>query len=771
MNFKDHFVLLEKIYGNIGWVYHRTGKYGQDITTSDIFSTGIKPSKNLAAMYGSGLYTTYDLEDQLKPKMAENYGPVILKGKIDLNNFVILDKDVYEKTNSKVPFERYIKSLKYIDYNELINTQFTSDIAVDFWKKFKQEDKSGIIFTGRTDGRVAVIWDRKHFLPVGYSIDDGKTWTQKKPDIKTIKDPKKRTEDIDPERFKYKFKPLDLKNKVVKNEDGSISEYIPNTNTLVHTFDNKLESFYNPKTGKLTKTIEVNVRAPVTTSFDEKERAIKREWKSGGTDFVEEYTYHDNGQIKTHKNVFGSEKEFNENGKLIKEIYKSTFDDNYTTTYFDPETENKTKTVYSTGTTIYYKYYDNGLLKSETSSDGSYKEYNDDGVNNSLAKEKNKEGIETVYSYHNNGKLKSKVSSDGTYNKYDKNGVQTKSKNENGKELTYSYYENGNLKSIISDDGTYKVLYDEDRKPLYSLQNNKINKYYYNSNKKKKKIVKKDLDTGEKELQLFDENGEFTLIITKNKKEYSKTKWKDRYPIYTIKYEIKGKEKIKRYMFINKPNKFDALYANYYDDNGKFLYSHDYSSSERYKNLKTEFKPIEESYLRENVNLDLNTAYNLFKTEYEKNGTPWWSQDKFNSRARSWEFYGDENGVVAIRRQRSGYAKLVGTAGNDRSKYKGFKEILSMNIPLWGMVTKPITEMAKKMGLRTPNFIERTVLKQTLMKHPEVMGDMKVLGYTNDGGVQVEYPDVGRSVKYFVANDAYYKKSKQSFKDYMKGKL
>ena len=101
MNFN---VIVEKIVGNTGWVFHRTGKYGNDIDKSTIFSTGITPSKNLSAMYGSGLYTTYDLEDQLKSNM-EMYGPTILKGRIDLSNFVILDKDIYEKTNQRIPFE------------------------------------------------------------------------------------------------------------------------------------------------------------------------------------------------------------------------------------------------------------------------------------------------------------------------------------------------------------------------------------------------------------------------------------------------------------------------------------------------------------------------------------------------------------------------------------------------------------------------------------------------------------------------------------------
>ena len=48
-------LLSETLYGNTGWVYHRT-KINPE--SSDIES-GIKPYKNKSAMYGTGLYCTY----------------------------------------------------------------------------------------------------------------------------------------------------------------------------------------------------------------------------------------------------------------------------------------------------------------------------------------------------------------------------------------------------------------------------------------------------------------------------------------------------------------------------------------------------------------------------------------------------------------------------------------------------------------------------------------------------------------------------------------
>lgn len=165
------------------------------------------------------------------------------------------------------------------------------------------------------------------------------------------------------------------------------------------------------------------------------------------------------------------------------------------------------------------------------------------------------------------------------------------------------------------------------------------------------------------------------------------------------------------------------------------------------------------------INLDLNRAYELFKAEYEQvtHGGKWWTPEKFYQRFSNWECYGDKNGVVAVRRQRSGYVKLVGMAGSMKSKYKGFKDILALNLPVWGMVTKDIAGMGVKMGMRTPNFIEASILKKVI--DPSVFGNVKIHGYTKDGGIDMEYPDVGRTTKYFIANNEYYKKARSDFKN------
>lgn len=163
------------------------------------------------------------------------------------------------------------------------------------------------------------------------------------------------------------------------------------------------------------------------------------------------------------------------------------------------------------------------------------------------------------------------------------------------------------------------------------------------------------------------------------------------------------------------------------------------------------------------IDLNLDRAYDLFSAEYLAATGKTWDKDKFLNRSSNWDFYGDENGFVAVRNQRSGFVKLVGMAGSMKSKYKGFKEIIEIGVPLWGMVSKDIAPMALKMGMRVPNWLERNILKKAI--DPSVFGNAKILGYTNDGGIEFDYPDIGRVTKYFIGTPAYYKKVSNEFKN------
>ena len=190
------------------------------------------------------------------------------------------------------------------------------------------------------------------------------------------------------------------------------------------------------------------------------------------------------------------------------------------------------------------------------------------------------------------------------------------------------------------------------------------------------------------------------------------------------------------------------------------------------KDLGLAFQPTDEGEAPkqiQGIKLDMTKAYDVFRKEYEESTGQSWTQDKFMQRAKNWQFFGDENGFVAVRPQRSGFIKLVGMAGDNKSKLRGIQQIQELSLPVWGMVSKDIKDMAVKRGMREPNMIERTLLKQAL--NSAALGDAEILGYTSDNGVRLKYPDIGEVVKYMVGSQEYYAKLRSQFGEQVKQKI
>lgn len=161
----------------------------------------------------------------------------------------------------------------------------------------------------------------------------------------------------------------------------------------------------------------------------------------------------------------------------------------------------------------------------------------------------------------------------------------------------------------------------------------------------------------------------------------------------------------------------------------------------------------EEMFRLNNINPD--TAYQLFSQEYLKATGKTWNKGKFLSRAADWTFYGTKEGFIAVRYQNSGYVKLVGVAGNNRGKYIGFKEVISKNLPLWGMVSKEMVPMAKKMGMIVPPaFLLRFMMKSM----PSSVFSGTEFTVNNDGSVTLKYSDVGDATKFFIGTKQYFYK-------------
>jgi hypothetical protein len=178
---------------------------------------------------------------------------------------------------------------------------------------------------------------------------------------------------------------------------------------------------------------------------------------------------------------------------------------------------------------------------------------------------------------------------------------------------------------------------------------------------------------------------------------------------------------------------------------------------------------IKESFYFDDISPnDQEKLYQLYKSSYEKSTGTAWSEEKFYDRAYDWEFFGDIDGYVAVREQNSGMYKLAVIGGNTRSILKGFQQLISLNEPVWGMVSKDILPLTKKLGFTTPNALTMNILLRIIPKEAFDNIDFKT---NSDGSITLKYDDTGDARKYFIGNEQYFKKIKNDIKQYPKNKL
>jgi hypothetical protein len=191
-SFLQYYLLKEDIKHNLIWVYHRTKTHPDEhALTQGLFNKDV----NERATYGKGLYTTFDIESQQGPNMKATYGPYILRLKVNIEKYCILDPDVFEilhpqKTQSRIQhrdFWKYVYSLKLNipppsqNEDDFGKPFYGSDLAYRNHETIRKLGFSGIIFNGRQDGKVTVIWKPETLTIHSYSTDDGQTWTPIKP--------------------------------------------------------------------------------------------------------------------------------------------------------------------------------------------------------------------------------------------------------------------------------------------------------------------------------------------------------------------------------------------------------------------------------------------------------------------------------------------------------------------------------------------------------------------------------------------------------------
>ena len=187
--------LLEQVIGNQAFVYH-----GSELPPDDFIdmmeSNKFEPGRGAGAMYGKGLYTVYD-PDPNSPTFTGQYGNNIYRIKVNLSGFLIFDSSTCAKVHGKkMSLEDQLKKLgmqnelekikwwwpdtyhsndNYVPYKKAFEDEdlsasfgYTSDIAYALSSKLKNR-VAGMIFTGRKDGKVCVIYDPSTCVVVSHA--------------------------------------------------------------------------------------------------------------------------------------------------------------------------------------------------------------------------------------------------------------------------------------------------------------------------------------------------------------------------------------------------------------------------------------------------------------------------------------------------------------------------------------------------------------------------------------------------------------------------
>jgi len=189
-------ILDERVFGVQAFVYH-----GSDIEPKILIPAFVEDEfvPGRGDVYGKGLYTVYELEGTATERGV--YGPYIYKLKINLHGFIIYDYDVVTKVYGKpmsiweqldLLGEEDLKD-KVVNARPSPREKLTSEVAMPDSEKLKGRVK-GIVFTGKRDGQVAVVYDPAAVAPVAWKRKGTDQWN--KVDKETLRKSLSRTADM-----------------------------------------------------------------------------------------------------------------------------------------------------------------------------------------------------------------------------------------------------------------------------------------------------------------------------------------------------------------------------------------------------------------------------------------------------------------------------------------------------------------------------------------------------------------------------------------------
>lgn len=189
-------ILQEKVFGNQAFIYHGSD-LPPDKFSKIIESNTFEPGHGAGAMYGKGLYTVYN-EDPTSETFRGGYGDFVYKLKVNLSGFLIFDSDVCVKVHGKPMSlkDQLVKmgmqdiyniikkawrnlqkpsswvqedlTFEYFFDEGTVDLPYTSQLALVI-KDYVANKVSGLIFTGRHDGKVCIVYDPSIVVLTAYS--------------------------------------------------------------------------------------------------------------------------------------------------------------------------------------------------------------------------------------------------------------------------------------------------------------------------------------------------------------------------------------------------------------------------------------------------------------------------------------------------------------------------------------------------------------------------------------------------------------------------
>jgi hypothetical protein len=205
-------LLTEEVYGAQAVVYHGTEADPVQFVSA-LLNDEFRPGEGAGSMYGKGLYTVYDLKGTQTE--SGNYGPHIIKLKLNLYGYIIFDPEValrvykaplsiVEQAQEVGADEDVIEKLRSV---KIARGAFTS-VAAEFASAFLKGRVKGIVYTGSNDGRCAVVYDPATAVPIAWKNVRDMSWTPV--DRASIKPALRRSASGDWEEEKYEIDPLRL---------------------------------------------------------------------------------------------------------------------------------------------------------------------------------------------------------------------------------------------------------------------------------------------------------------------------------------------------------------------------------------------------------------------------------------------------------------------------------------------------------------------------------------------------------------------------------